>query len=314
MIIKKERDKKYMVLGEPEKKDSFATQMIIENDIPGFITCKKETFNGEFYLYYDVTGKSALSDYSKKIQADMLERMLLALLSCIDTLDTYFLSSEGISFHPDTIFEEKGEWYFCYFTDVENESIPAITFCEELLTKVDQKDERAVIISYQLYQAVRKNTNTLRNILYDLLYGNEQDDEETSSFCYMDKREERQITNEEMEEEENEQQAALETNEINREHKTETNRKIDYPTLIIFAVLAVGSCIMITFFSIKHNIKTMADIFIYREGLLCTCFFVIGTAGIIGSIVPSLLSKLKKNKPQHIGGEEVFEIPFIDKI
>lgn len=317
MIIKKEREKKYMVIDASQQMDLFATQMILENHIPGLIVCKKETFNGDTCFYYDVTGKTALSDCTEKLKAKSLEHMLSALLSCMDTLDAYFLSSEGISLHPDTIFEDKGEWYFCYFTQLTEEKNDTLSFCEELLTRVDQKDERAVVLVYQLYQAVRKDVDTLHNILNGLLYEDKTEDR----FSLFSDEQEAYVSNElkkqsVVQERYPEKTGLLQPreNEDSMKKDSDGKQKADYLTIVIFAILALGSCIMLTIFSLTQPVKSISELFIYRESLLCACFFVLGITGMVGSAYPFLHSKGKEAKPQHVVEEEVFEIPSIDKI
>ena len=82
------------------KDENFFKNMIIENDIPYFLPAEKRCLNGEYFLYYKITGKQTLQAFwnEKQITREFFEDLLEALKAVIRNAQDYFLpeSKSGI--------------------------------------------------------------------------------------------------------------------------------------------------------------------------------------------------------------------------
>ncbi len=89
---------------------SYRLKMILNNSIPGFLSCTFESMNGIPMIYYDITGLKPLSLYLEENRADVLfiRQFTTALLSGFDALGKYFLDAEYILLTSRTVFMDPG--------------------------------------------------------------------------------------------------------------------------------------------------------------------------------------------------------------
>lgn len=327
MMIKKELNRQYIMVEDTCQEDNFSLQMLLENNIPGLIACKRQTFNGEMLLYYDITGKRALSDYPKKLGVDDIKELLHAVYLCIRSLNSYFLSADFICFSPDTIFEEKGKWYFCYFVN-EKQQAGAYELAKTLLEMVNPTDECAAVIAYQFYQGITQKNGTLAAMIEDILYP--KDTQETASFSQADAEDETYGASEEggcclshmydenktagenlNKEDDKIVQEGVEENQ----NRPQSENRPDKIAIVIFVLLFLVSLMAGLLLVIRQKIVSVSGFLGYREGILSVCFFALGIIGLFGNLFPLLYSAFHiRRKPQDIEDDDPFEIPSIDKI
>lgn len=131
--------------------------MLADNRPEGLLPVAKRSVNGQIQLSYDITGKQSLSGcYGKKaIAFEALCAMLLSVHSCLNRMEEYLLSEDGLVLCPAYLYTNMGgrQLYFAY--------LPALggTFSEHirelaqfLMEHVDYEDERAVALAGQFYQ------------------------------------------------------------------------------------------------------------------------------------------------------------------
>lgn len=131
--------------------------MLADNRPEGLLPVAKRSVNGQIQLSYDITGKQSLSGcYGKKaIAFEALCAMLLSVQGCLNRMEEYLLSEDGLVLCPAYLYTNMGgrQLYFVYLP------APGGAFSEHirelaqfLMEHVDYEDERAVALAGQFYQ------------------------------------------------------------------------------------------------------------------------------------------------------------------
>ncbi|MDE6363447.1 MAG: FHA domain-containing protein [Lachnospiraceae bacterium] len=179
----------YMILSkrsyfglDDEGSMDYRTKMLLENHIPGLLPVTHRRINGECRYYYEINSLQSLDRlYDKsEIRYDDLRRLLSGCVSLFDRLEEYLLDGTQIIIKSDLIYidVEKMEPYFVCYPDYEGDvRLSFMEFIDELLTKIDHTDERAVMLGYQIYRYTRNPNYVISEIgammdhvLVDLVY------------------------------------------------------------------------------------------------------------------------------------------------
>ncbi|MDE7321563.1 MAG: FHA domain-containing protein [Lachnospiraceae bacterium] len=138
----------------------YRTRMILENRIPGLLPVTHRQINGESRYYYEINSLQSLDRlYNKsEIRYDELKKLLSACVDLFDRLEEYLLDGSQIIMKSQFIYldVEKMEPYFVCYPEYEGDvRLAFMTFVDELLTRIDHTDERAVMLGYQVYRYTR---------------------------------------------------------------------------------------------------------------------------------------------------------------
>lgn len=142
-----------------QEKD-FRERMLLENHIPGLLPVTHRQINGESRYYYEINSLQSLDRlYDKsEIRYDELKKLLKGCVCLFDRLEEYLLDGTQIIMKPELIYidVERMEPYFVCYPEYEGDvRLSFMEFIDELLTKIDHTDERAVMIGYQVYRYTR---------------------------------------------------------------------------------------------------------------------------------------------------------------
>lgn len=166
----------YMILSkcdffgkEGDKNGDFRTRMLLENKIPGLLPVTHRLVNGESRYYYEINSLQSLDRlYDKnEIRYEELKALLSGCVSLFDTLEEYLLDGTQIIMKPELMYinVEKMEPYFVCYPDYEGDvRLSFMAFIDELLTKIDHTDERAVMLGYQVYRYTRNPNYVISEI------------------------------------------------------------------------------------------------------------------------------------------------------
>lgn len=147
----------------------YRTKMLLENQIPGLLPVTHRRINGECRYYYEINSLQSLDRlYDKsEIRYDELRRLLSGCVHLFDRLEEYLLDGTQIIIKSDLIYidVEKMEPYFVCYPDYEGDvRLSFMEFIDELLTKIDHTDERAVMLGYQVYRYTRNPNYVISEI------------------------------------------------------------------------------------------------------------------------------------------------------
>ncbi|MDE7417742.1 MAG: FHA domain-containing protein [Lachnospiraceae bacterium] len=166
----------YMILSKcsffgksEDKSKDYRTKMLLENRIPGLLPITHRLVNGESRYYYEINSLQSLDRlYDKtEIRYDELRRLLSGCVNLFDRLEEYLLDGTQIIMKPELIYVnvEKMEPYFVCYPDYEGDvRLSFMEFIDELLTKIDHTDERAVMLGYQIYRYTRNPNYVISEI------------------------------------------------------------------------------------------------------------------------------------------------------
>lgn len=154
--------------GEGEGGD-YRTRMLLENRIPGLLPVTHRLINGESRYYYEINSLQSLDRlYDKtEIRYDELRRLLSGCVILFDRLEEYLLDGTQIIIKPEMIYidVDRMEPFFVCYPDYEGDvRISFMEFVDELLTKIDHTDERAVMLGYQIYRYTRNPNYVISEI------------------------------------------------------------------------------------------------------------------------------------------------------
>ncbi len=160
--FKKDMNSNYLIL-ECEEKEHYEMQMILCNKIKGLLECKRNTFNGQTEIYYNISSKQPLSRIflKKELGIEDIKRLLLSIRSLMDELKRYLLSIDYVLFDAEYCYcnpeIKQPEWIFYPYNNSENSMVKLAEF---LIDKVDHGERAAVDLAYHFYKLVRNEMLT----------------------------------------------------------------------------------------------------------------------------------------------------------
>lgn len=178
-----------MVLAEQKELREWEQQMMVNAPGGNVLFAERVRENGEYYLWYEITGKQALDVLleAEKLGYPLLCEILLGIYGAVEFLEGILLEAEELLLMPEGIFVDyrTGEVYFCYYPGSGTALSEAFReLLEELLTHLDHADERAVSIAYGIYEDISKggmNLSELKRLLrlpYEMEDADEQGEQE----------------------------------------------------------------------------------------------------------------------------------------
>ena len=166
-------NRKYLVMTDCS--DGFETRMLLRNKTNGFIMLKKEEWDNETRLYYDITGKQSLEKgfIKRKITYEDLAHLLYSISSQVKECRRLFLDVSGLVLSPEYIYKDvNSEKYYWIFNPGENDSTEILELAEYLLEHIDNQNQSVVKTTYELYRRAKEGSIDAEN-LYELLQGDE---------------------------------------------------------------------------------------------------------------------------------------------
>ena len=148
----------------------FELKMLSENEIPVFIKCRERCLEGKRTLEYDVSSMTSLKVLAGKIPLGYQEVRLLisSLQECMETIDKYLLSEEGLILDPEYVFYDKNDKRirFCFFPWHDVDVFTSYSKISEfLLESIDYEDESAVKAAYDIYACVLNKDYSFEKVL-----------------------------------------------------------------------------------------------------------------------------------------------------
>ena len=340
MLIQKEQSHQYLIIAQTPEMDEFALRMILENHIQGLVAVRQRMFNGEMNLYYDITGKTPLSDHSIRLGGTDMRSLLQSLFLVTEKLSSYFLPEDFICFAPDLVFSQNGEWSFCYIPEEKGDLREScIRFSEELLGKIDQEDEQAVVLAYQFYRMIKRENDTLHHVILELLYGAESE-RAVEGIMEADRSEEdipeKSLMQQQFSQDRSNQMGDVLSDLSNLsaakkdggcEDSDRKEKGVDLFALLLFVLLFCGSIGVSCYLIFAWQVDSFWDFIALREGILSVVFLLLSIGGIAVTTLPVVLHRFfqmrwqrkerkeKRETDEKEGEQEmrdVFEIPQIE--
>lgn len=162
----------YMVpeLGEMVDRDDYRVHMLTENRISGLLPCRVKMRDGKAGFYYDITSRQSLEHIYGR--GGMGESEIMSLLKglhhTLREIKKYLLDPAMIVLAPEMIYMdiETKEPMFCYLPGYHKEITDSFQeLSSYILEHINQTDERAVLMGYDIYRKAREENYSLEKIL-----------------------------------------------------------------------------------------------------------------------------------------------------
>lgn len=160
----------FIIEGEDYLAEDYQMQILKENQLPGIVDVEVRCIDNTQKYYYDISGKTCLQQIfeRKKPGYEEIKQLMESLLCVMQTLKKYMISSEGLLLGPETIFCERGKFYFCFCTAKKeglSERFHQLT--EFLVREVDYRDEKGVHLAYVMHKATMEDNYSLEQIMQE---------------------------------------------------------------------------------------------------------------------------------------------------
>ncbi len=174
MQVRLERDLSHFYLvpdvrGQYTKED-YQIHMLMENQISGLLSMHGHYMDGMQEYYYDITSMKSMEQIydSEFMNEGVILSILKALYGVVHELEKYLLDENCILLDTNCIYmdEESRTPYFCYLPG--NKKTIEASFCElseYILHHLDQKDQKAVLLGYEIYRQASQNNYSLESVL-----------------------------------------------------------------------------------------------------------------------------------------------------
>lgn len=151
-------------------KEDYQIHMLMENQISGLLSMHGHYMDGMQEYYYDITARKSMEQIydTEFMNEDAILSILKALYSVVHELEKYLLDEGCVLLDTNCIYmdEETREPYFCYLPG--NKKPIEEAFCElseYILHHLDQKDQKAVLLGYEIYRQASQKNYSLESVL-----------------------------------------------------------------------------------------------------------------------------------------------------
>lgn len=185
---RKELDKDYLVFCQKEvDTSSYQIRMILGNTMKNLLPCRIQILDGEYYYYYEITGKKSVSDYynDKKIEREELLYIFRGIIKGIEESREYLLEEDKLILEPEFIYwkpEEKAV-HICWYPGYEGKEENRFqSLMEYFLPRLNHQKQETVALGYELYRRILgKNLDILqlKELFFQAEFSNQNEETET---------------------------------------------------------------------------------------------------------------------------------------
>ena len=150
----RELNHNYLVMIPPIEaiKESYETEILRLNKIPGLADLDIRYYNEQQMFYYEISSKQSIANLygSSEMNFAEISALIKGIYSMLLSIEEYLININHIIFDPDYIFfelEKKEISFICYPEYDKNSKHSFSELSEYLLNKVNHKDEKAVCIA-----------------------------------------------------------------------------------------------------------------------------------------------------------------------
>ena len=150
--------------------DDYQIRMLMENSIDGFLKMELRIIEREIIFFYDIRQKQTIGQFyeHKTISFIQLKAILFGIHNALLCGSRYLIEEKHIILDPDYIYvnPENLHLSLVFFTEHEKDIKESFrSFADYILLHIDHKEDKAVILAYQLYKITREENYTLEEIL-----------------------------------------------------------------------------------------------------------------------------------------------------
>lgn len=161
----------YMIIEEKGiATDNYEIKMIMQNEIPCFLPVSIRYQNGEAAICYEISSKQPMRRIfeNTEIGYEELKQFLFQLHKTLQAAEEYLINTNHLILNPEYLYMniETNQIAVAYFPDYQQNAKEEFQkLAEYFLERVNHKDEKAVILAYQIYRNTRNKNFVLEEIL-----------------------------------------------------------------------------------------------------------------------------------------------------
>lgn len=172
----------HMVIKQAEEETAWEREMLLQNPLKELLLPDFVNENGEYILWYDITGRQALDVVldTKEIDYETFRELCGAVASAAEKLEGLLLSPNGILLTPECIFIDNhtNKVRLCYYPgNPKGIGNGFHELMQYLLRKLNHKDTILVEAGYRLFEETAKEGYSLKEILRLSAGGNFREEE-----------------------------------------------------------------------------------------------------------------------------------------
>lgn len=165
-------DKTFMIVEEwkVNSRDAYEYRMLENNPIDHILPLELHHVNDTSYYYYDITTLSSLKELNCNKPFTYLDvtTYIKGIIEALISSKPYLLKEDNFIMTPDTIYVSPVEGkikltYMIGYGVPMKEQFSGLM--EAILKYIDYKDERAIVLTYNLYLASKEDTCTYEHLL-----------------------------------------------------------------------------------------------------------------------------------------------------
>lgn len=154
---------------EKEPEGSFELAMLLQNPLPGLLTCRQQEINDQAYLLYDVTSCKALGDWwmGRGLQEKEIKSFVREVIHILRECERHLLDREKVVLKPELIFcdMDARQYYFLYDPFLKPQAGENLrSLAQYMVEQVDYNQQSAVDLVYRIYEGVTGSNSTLRTL------------------------------------------------------------------------------------------------------------------------------------------------------
>lgn len=154
---------------EKEPEGSFELAMLLQNPLPGLLTCRQQEINDQAYLLYDVTSCKALGDWwmGRGLQEKEIKSFVREVIHILRECERHLLDREKVVLKPELIFcdMDARQYYFLYDPFLKPQASENLrSLAQYMVEQVDYNQQSAVDLVYRIYEGVTGSNSTLRTL------------------------------------------------------------------------------------------------------------------------------------------------------
>ncbi len=155
---------------DKEYQEDYQMPMLRQNQIAGVLAAEGCFVEGKSRYTYEVGGFSSMKAMHEKtaMKEGTIRDVVSGLLAVTESLQEYLLNPNCLLLEPEYIFYRDGQWYFCYFPEMEldlGKSFHQLT--EYFVRTLDYGDTEGIFLAYELHKATLQEHYDLRQIMED---------------------------------------------------------------------------------------------------------------------------------------------------
>lgn len=172
VTYRRDKDHNYMILEPPGdvSGSEFPVRMLMQNQIPGLLSCKMRKIDQRTGFYYEITSLQPMSGIfeKKRMGTEDIRQLLNGVSRALEGAREFLLDEKQFLLEPEYIYmdAESLETYLCCLP-LHDEDIQGAfqRLAEYILKKLDHEDPEAVLWGYEIYSRTMEENYSVQSVL-----------------------------------------------------------------------------------------------------------------------------------------------------